>query len=118
MTDQTTTIADLALSQSAFLVSQAVVELDAMFGEGYAAAHPAVLAQFLQTAGVIFATQLQASAAFDLASQLDRLIGLGLACCKPIRVPRTKTPGPAAISPLPWAAAAALPVTSGQASGG
>lgn len=51
MTDQTTTIADLALSQSAFLVSQAVVELDAMFGEGYAAAHPAVLAQFLQTAG-------------------------------------------------------------------
>lgn len=89
-----------------------------MFGEGYAAAHPAVLAQFLQTAGVIFATQLQASAAFDLASQLDRLIGLGLACCKPIRVPRTKTPGPAAISPLPWAAAAALPVTSGQASGG
>lgn len=40
MTDQTTTIADLALSQSAFLVSQAVVELDAMFGEGYAAARP------------------------------------------------------------------------------
>ena len=118
MTDQTTTVADLALSQSAFLVSQAIVELDAMFGEGYAAAHPAVLAQFLQTAGVIFATQLQASAAFDLASQLDRLIGLGLDCCKRRKVPRTKTPGPAAISPLPWAAAAALPVTSGQASGG
>ena len=32
MTDQTTTVADLALSQSAFLVSQAIVELDAMFG--------------------------------------------------------------------------------------
>ena len=78
MTDQTTAIADLALSQSAFLVSQAIVELDAMFGEGYAAAHPAVLAQFLQTAGVIYATQLQATAAFDLAQQLDRLIGLGL----------------------------------------
>lgn len=82
MTDQTTTVADLALSQSAFLVSQAIVELDAMFGEGYAAAHPAVLAQFLQTAGVIYATQLQATAAFDLAQQLaqqlDRLIGLGL----------------------------------------
>lgn len=43
-------------------LSQAIVELDAMFGEGYAAAHPAV----------------QASASFDLAQQLDRLIGLGL----------------------------------------
>ncbi|MWF46961.1 hypothetical protein, partial [Escherichia coli] len=50
--------------------------LDAMLGEGYAVANPAVLAQWIAVAGSQMVTLQQLHGANGLATQIERLAGM------------------------------------------
>lgn len=58
-------------------LSRAVTDLDNMMGEGYAAANPAVLAQWLAVAGSQMVTLQQIHYGNGLAAQIERLAVLG-----------------------------------------
>ena len=61
-------------SQTATLfVARAVTDLDAMLGEGYAVANPAVLAQWIAVASCQMVTLQQLHGANGLATQIERL---------------------------------------------
>ena len=61
-------------SQTAtLLTARGVTDLDTMLGEGYAAANPAVLAQWTAVAGSQFLHMQQMHAANGLATQIERL---------------------------------------------
>ena len=78
MTDQdfeTMLFNDSSKTASLF-VARAVTDLDAMLGEGYSVANPAVLAQWLAVAGSQMVTLQQLHGANSLATQIERLAGM------------------------------------------
>lgn len=78
MTDQdfeTMLFNDSSKTASLF-VARAVTDLDAMLGEGYSVANPAVLAQWLAVAGSQMVTLQQLHGANGLATQIERLAGM------------------------------------------
>ena len=62
-----------AADTASLLVSRGVCELDRLFGEGYAAANPVVLNQWVAVASTMQLAQLQINAANGLACQIERL---------------------------------------------
>lgn len=61
---------------ASLFVARAVTDLDAMLGEGYSVANPAVLAQWLAVAGSQMVTLQQLHGANGLATQIERLAGM------------------------------------------
>ncbi|HHH0396967.1 TPA: hypothetical protein ACPZM8_004259 [Yersinia enterocolitica] len=62
-----------AADTASLLVSRGVCELDRLFGEGYAAANPVVLNQWVAVASTMQLAQLQINAANGLACQMERI---------------------------------------------
>ena len=75
MTDQDfeTMLFNESSKTATVFVARAVTDLDAMLGEGYAVANPAVLAQWLAVAGSQMVTLQQLHGANGLATQIERL---------------------------------------------
>ena len=78
MTDQDfeTMLFNESSKTASLFVARAVTDLDAMLGAGYAAANPAVLAQWLAVAGSQMVTLQQLHGANSLATQIERLAGM------------------------------------------
>lgn len=73
MTDFETHLFNTSADLATLFTARAVTDLDAMLGEGYAAANPAVLSQWLVVAGGQMVIAQQLSAANGLADQIQRL---------------------------------------------
>ena len=75
MTDQDfeTMLFNESSKTATLFVARAVTDLDAMLGEGYAVANPAVLAQWIAVAGSQMVTLQQLHGANGLATQIERL---------------------------------------------
>ncbi|EPH2854624.1 hypothetical protein J7X69_005133 [Serratia marcescens] len=78
MTDQDfeTMLFNESSKTASLFVARAVTDLDAMLGEGYSVANPAVLAQWLAVAGSQMVTLQQLHGANGLATQIERLAGM------------------------------------------
>ncbi|ECU6765022.1 hypothetical protein A6D65_25180 [Salmonella enterica subsp. enterica serovar Havana] len=78
MTDQDfeTMLFNESSKTASLFVARAVTDLDAMLGEGYSFANPAVLAQWLAVAGSQMVTLQQLHGANGLATQIERLAGM------------------------------------------
>lgn len=73
MNELETMIFDQCAENSTQLVARAISDLDALLGEGYAAANPTVLAQWLAVAGSQMVVYHNLHGANGLAYQIERL---------------------------------------------
>lgn len=73
MNELETAIFESCAENSTALVARAVTDLDALLGAGYAAANPAVLAQWLAVAGSQMVVYHNIHGANCLAYQIERL---------------------------------------------